>query len=702
MDDSTTGRRPIRIWTVTAVLLTLLWLPVAIWIVPAIIRGAYSGESFSFLSSLLSGRDIHPVERYLDAWRSLAIRLTVLLGVVLAISFVVVRFDRQWQRLMGWLIGGTASLGTGMLLRYGFLAGVAGGLFEAGYLTIREIADPRPAAGYYPELIWMAPLGAALTYMAIALILALIGRTGGTRVGLGRATLVFVFLVVYGLSHSRGITLHIAAKVVLSLGIAVAVTRLLTSRPDASITAIRRSSYAGAALLAVLCGIGIYRLPDLAERRALAGLPAAREGAPNVILIILDTVRAANLSLYGYDRQTTPAIDEWAASGVVFDRAVSTAPWTLPSHASMFTGQYGYVAGTGFQQPLDDRFRTLAEVLGDEGYATAGFVANLAYTSRPSGLHRGFARYEDYPITSGLVLRSSWPLRRIVGTIATLPGVPGWSVPRTAQSISTHFLDWLDGNDGRPFFAFLNFFDAHDPYRSPNRFRGKFGRPAEPGDNLADENQYRTEELGPWINAYDGSIAYIDDQLGRVFRALEARGLRENTLVILTSDHGEMFGEHQLIQHTGALYIPALHVPLAMSFPDVLPEGRRVDRSVSLRDLPATILDVIGAGASSPLPGHSLATLWTGAGEGTVSPALSELDTFDYAAEWKPIHRGDMRSLVDGPLHYILNGDGVEELYEWPSDPREEHDLIDMDARAPVLQRFRHTMDSLRVAPDGR
>ena len=582
-------------------------------------------------------------------------------------------------------------LSAGLLLRYALVFGALGGLLEAVYLSARHLIQHRPAAWYAPEVIWMAPLASAVVYLAVALVASPLLWATRLRLPVRIAVFALALPPLYGVTQLPGFALHRAAELVLALGVAVALARALGERPAAATRWVRRATPAVAALLLLLTAWGMWQLPRVRERRAAAGLPAAAAGATNVLLIILDTVRAANLSLYGYDRETSPNLDEWAASGVVFERAVAPSPWTLPSHASMFTGRYNLEVRTGISRALDRHHPTLAEVLARHGYATAGFTANLGYTSRASGLHRGFARYEDFPVDRGMFVTQSWVARQAGRLLRRLPGYPGWDVPKTAEHITDQLEGWLESRADRPFFVFLNYYDAHSPYRGPEQYRARFGVPAE--EEFSQDRQYTTEELQPWINAYDGSIAYIDDQLGRVFRMLETRGLRDNTLVIITSDHGEMFGEHGQIEHTNGLYMPALHVPLVMAYPGRVPPGARVAEPVSLRDLPATVLHLVGINDGGQIPGESLAAVWSGAGH-AMSPPLSELDHYDWAKPWMPISRGDMTSLVDGPLHYIRNGDGTEELYDVVLDPTAQHDLSETEALP--LSRLRAALDSIR------
>ena len=598
------------------------------------------------------------------------------------------------RRLRVWLTGSGNRLSLRFLVGYAVALGMFGGLLEALYRTMRQVVTTRPSSGYYPEVLWMGPVSAALVYGTLALVLGCLIRLVGQRIDVGRATFLFTLPTALALFRSPDIALYPIAEVLASFGIAMALGRAAAARAAGIERLIPRMTAVAGGLAVLLVATGASQLPKLRERRALAALPAAHPGAFNVLVIILDTVRAANLGLHGYDRPTSPNLDRWAATGVAFDHAIATAPWTLPSHATMFTGHYNLVTGTGIDRPLDGRLTTLADVLGGSGYATAAFVGNPGYTTRASGLHRGFARYEDFPVTPGMFMRTAWLARQVTRRLTAYTGLFRWDVPKRAERVTDEFESWLVTRPERPFFVFLNYYDAHGPYDAPPPYRGRFGPPLEE-ELLADE-PHSAEELESSVNAYDSCIAYIDDQLARVFELLSTNGLSENTLVVVTSDHGEMFGENGQVAHTSGLYMPALHVPLAMSLPGVLPAGVRVAGNVTLRDLPATILDVLDASADSPIPGESLARHWNGElPTVNASPLLSELDHYDWAPDWTPIHRGDMQSLVEGRLHYIRNGDGVEELYDAVADPAEANDLSRVAEMGPAMLRLRTRLDSV-------
>ncbi|MGH7657200.1 MAG: sulfatase, partial [Gemmatimonadales bacterium] len=363
-------------------------------------------------------------------------------------------------------------------------------------------------------------------------------------------------------------------------------------------------------------------LRGLAERRALARLPNASAGAPNILLIILDTVRASSLSLYGYDQPTTPGLDQRAKRGAVFDRALSTTSWTLPSHASMFTGRYPYNFPASWEIPLGSEFPTLAEVLQEHGYATGGFVANLLYTQRESGLARGFIHYEDFRVSREQLKESTALGQRIYEWQG------GWVSAKRAydrkpgEEVSSSFLRWVDQTRDAPFFAFLNYYDAHVPYRAPQPWRDRFKTGRRDRDR------------------YDASIAFLDQEIDGLLEELQARGHLENTIVVLTSDHGELFGEHGLEGHGNGLYDPTLHVPLVIWYPPVVQTGRRIERPVTLRDLPATLLDLAGI-ANHPLGGTSLRPLFRGdTATSGFSPLLAHLRKGIKTPPDQPVSKG--------------------------------------------------------------
>jgi arylsulfatase A-like enzyme len=207
-----------------------------------------------------------------------------------------------------------------------------------------------------------------------------------------------------------------------------------------------------------------------------------------------------------------------------------------------------------------------------------------------------------------------------------------------------------------------------------------------------------------YLDAYESAIAYLDHQLGLLFDELRKRGLLENTLIIITSDHGELIGEHGLFTHGTSLHRPLLHVPLVISFPTRLPQGVRVEEPVGLRDLPATIAELVNFQGEPRFPGNSLARYWTKgeASEIPATPLLSEVSkTIRERPEW-PASKGDMKSLVVNGLHYIKHSDGREELYDFDHDVNEERDLALSEEGHRVLGQLRLELERVLTHHDSR
>jgi arylsulfatase A-like enzyme len=531
---------------------------------------------------------------------------------------------------------------------------------------------------------WMIPLADVALFLVAGSILWAGQRFWPTRVtpevGLGLlATLSgWAVLLMYP-------PLHRGAALLLAAGVGYQCARLL---PLASPGFHRLLRLSTAAMLGVvvLCALVPRLTGSRREHATVAALLPARAGAPNVLLIILDTVRAMSLSLYGYERPTTPQLQRWASQGVVFDMALSPAPWTLPSHASMFTGRWPHELGVDWRVGLAPSFPTLAEQLAAAGYRTAGFVANTTYCSEETGINRGFQHWEDYPVSFQMVVKSASLGRALTGA-AWFRDLFHWYQPlarKHAAEISASLLGWLGDGSAEPWFVALNYLDAHAPYLPPAPFRDQFG-PTEPRSNptLQPFHTWLPEEITRQQNAYDASIAALDDELGRLFDSLEARGALRNTLVIVTSDHGEEFYEHQLMDHGNSLYLPSIHVPLLLWLPGTVPAGRRVTVPVTTRDLPATIMALAAPQEQAVLPGRSLVPLWADGGSAKAPDTLlSEVNYASGLPDRYPVSKGPMRSLLLEGLRLIKNGDQTTELYDFSTDQAEQTDLAAADTAA--------------------
>ncbi|MGE0352460.1 MAG: sulfatase [Gemmatimonadales bacterium] len=575
-----------------------------------------------------------------------------------------------------------------LLLAAGWLA-LAFGLLEAGIRLIQQQAFGKILL-LGPHVLWMAPTVNLVELGGLALVLVILGRRwpvlAGPKVGhplLGTLA-ILPLLLLYT-------PLHDWVALLLSLGIALRASHLIAARQVPAGRVVRRSlPWMAAAVLLAGPVIGGWRW--WSERRALAAVPPADASSPNLLLIIWDTVREQNLSAYGYHRPTTPRLERLAGDGVRFESAYATAPWTLPSHASMFTGRYPGEMSATLYQALDDTWPVLAGVLRDHGYATGGFVANMSYGTREHGLNRGFSHYEDFRITPGTVLWTS-RIGRVVledGTVRRAIGLQELLWRKPASVVTRDFLKWVRGLEGRPFFAFLNYFDAHQPYLPPEPFRSRF-ETAAPAGAFSRRVTAAFEDMTPaeirWSESrYDGTIAAMDDQIGHLLAGLDSAGLRERTIVIVTSDHGEHFGDHDRISHGNSLYRQLIEVPLVVSYPAAIPAGQTVSTPVSLRDLAATALDLLGIVDSAPFPGRTLARFWSDEQTPEPTTVVSEMPAAGGKGAW---------SLVAWGYHFIHWWRMPPQLYQLAADPLEERNLADSAGAQPLMASFRALADSL-------
>jgi hypothetical protein len=427
--------------------------------------------------------------------------------------------------------------------------GVITGLAEVALLAVKRLLLHK-LIFVSTDTIWMAPLADVLLFAVPALILFLLARKWQSFVSLRVIVLVFSFMSY--LSVLLMITsLDRIAVLVLAAGLATQTARLVAAHPNvlcalvlhtmawARVPSIRRGGNetraasqardtshrltrrefllsAGTTIAGLAVGVQGWQL--FVENRALADLPPVPSSRPNVLLVVLDTVRAQNLGLYGYQRPTTPQIERLAQTGVRFERAISTAPWTLTSHASLFTGHYPHELSANWDTPLDATYPTLAEVLAAYGYLTGGFVGNNINVSTETGLNRGFAHYEDYQVSLAQTVMSSSLGRTVAEERSLRQFIDNYEIlgRKTAEEVSREFLRWLAALDRRrPFFAFLNYFDAHSPYLPPQPFAAKFEHQGFQRMPLFyPTRKWSTPEIEAERAAYDGAIAYIDYNVG--------------------------------------------------------------------------------------------------------------------------------------------------------------------------------------------
>lgn len=449
----------------------------------------------------------------------------------------------------------------------------------------------------------------------------------------------------------------------------------------------RRSATAEvAALLFILTLTAAFEAAPL--RAPVAPRPSARR--PNVILVVLDTVRADHLSVYGYERDTTPTLRSFASEAVRFNEAVSTDGMTLTSHASLFTGLYGLRHGAHPSadapggRPLSAEFETMAEILNRNGYETAAIVANTGYLRPFFNLHQGFQHYDVRGPRMRLEGCPRFLLRGGLSEAALwlLPDTDLSRWTRNAEEINRAVFDFLEkqADRSRPLFLFLNYMDAHRPYLSPSPFRERFpGRDPRYGlrhhrrvmrDVMTHKRPISPSERNHLISQYDGALAYLDEQLGRLFAKLKAENLWESSLVIVTSDHGESFGERSLIEHGAGAVESQLRIPLLIRYPGG-PRGQVKLVRASTIDILPTVLAVAGIEIPAGVDGRSLLE----ADSLSSRPVFAESYPTGITMALDRRFRIPERAVYERRWKLIDSRFGRRELYDVFADPAETVDL---------------------------
>lgn len=409
----------------------------------------------------------------------------------------------------------------------------------------------------------------------------------------------------------------------------------------------------GAGLVAAWSSPELVRAPGPASNRTAAASSAGKS-RPNIVWISLDTLRADHLGTYGYERPTSPNLDAFAARGLRFDWAISQAPWTRPSHRSMLTGVYPASRG-GLDSPM------LGEVLHRAGYETIAATGGGQVDST-LGFDRGFGIY------------------RVWDWIHEPQKMVDWTRERAERA-------------DRPFFAFLHCYEVHEPYTHPRFAEGM------PSGRLTGEvskeiwNRLRkrfTDDEQRYAEAmYDGDLAYTDGKLGEFFAGFERAGLLADSIVIVTSDHGEQFWEHGSWGHGQNLYDHQLHVPLLVYLPDAVREdlnrkGRTqgkaalvqgtIEDQIELIDLYPTLLELLGVELESPVNGRSLVPLLAGLGSLPAREAFAE-HTNVKEKEQKGLRTPRYKFIVSIPRRSSEDGEESYELFDLKRDPGEQNNL---------------------------
>jgi len=421
---------------------------------------------------------------------------------------------------------------------------------------------------------------------------------------------------------------------------------------------------------------------------------AASAGRPNLVMIVLDTVRADHMSVYGYERKTTPKLETFARAATLYRNAIATSDVTLSTHASLFTGLYPSFHGAHYTGeaawqgvPLDSRVETLAETLSKSGYATASIAANYGYLGPHFGLQQGFAQSDTRAPVLLINGSKRFFLRDRVRRLLA------WAFPsrefdrqtRMGEEITgdaLRFLEPFRGGKG-PFFLFLNYMDAHSPYVPPapydTMFPGldsmfthpKFNAMAE--EVMREKRPIRDAERNHIISQYDGAIAYLDKQVGDILNRLKEWDLAGNTLVIVTSDHGEAVGDRFLLEHGGvSAYQEHVRVPLLIRYPGGQSQGLVVDETVSQVDVMPTSLAVLGLKGPARTQGFDLRNV--------DSLRDRRVYTECFASKLlRPLHpkfNRDVRAVYAGGVKFIHPTAGPREMYRLAEDPQEQRNVF--------------------------
>ena len=470
---------------------------------------------------------------------------------------------------------------------------------------------------------------------------------------------------------------------------------------------------------------------------ACSGPDSEGSARPNLLLVSVDCLRADHVSCYGYERETTPTLDQLAVDGVRFERTISSSSWTLPAHLSMLTGlpvsAHGVdddrlysrqdAQGAPIEVPLRGVF--VSEVLQSAGYATAGFFT-WKYLEDQFGFGPGFDVWErlghtfySHPEVGPQwdQLQATQDVEGMKALAAKHPDLFDAARPSAPETID-RALAWLsehgDTSSDQPFFLFVHLFDAHDPYHPPEPHFSLFGEGYEgpiDGHHVTSADSPVRGDMDPadlkrLVSLYDGAIHFVDAELARLLEGLRAQGLRENTLVMVTADHGEEFFEHGHKTHRRQLYMESISVPLILSWPNGLPAGQVVKETTGLVDLVPTLLSAAGVESPVPTAGRDLLPLARGEPGGRAPGYLAELTLFDGGGapqRHASIISGDQQWLLQarGPakweaLHFDLTANPLG------AGPGQAVDMDASEGPAELLERQRALLQRLRAAQPTR
>lgn len=408
---------------------------------------------------------------------------------------------------------------------------------------------------------------------------------------------------------------------------------------------------------------------------------------PNIILIVMDATRARNLSCYGYARQTTPNLDRLAETSVLYEQAITAAGWSLPAHASLFTGLYPSRHGADDQHKyLDSTHPTLAERLSARGYHTLAFCEN-PYVGPATGLERGFQWFNRIfgDRTKPAFRKMPRLKRKLTNGFAKLRGAQDAG----AAHINAQVLASLRRlpKTAAPFFMFMHYEDTHAPYRLPKKFarflpinidlNAALQVNQDPWQHLINPRAMTSHDFEILRALYDSEIFYVDYRIGQVLDELRALQMFDTSLIIVTADHGENIGEHGMLAHKYCLYDTLMHVPLLIHYPVGVSNPGRVSHQVQTLDLVPTILNLLDDHAARETQGCDL--LSSTRRDFTIAEqSRPDLSKFHTRFPGVDVSRFDRTLTMFRTERYkfIWASDGKHELYDLADDPSEQKNLI--------------------------
>ncbi len=418
-----------------------------------------------------------------------------------------------------------------------------------------------------------------------------------------------------------------------------------------------------------------------------ASVPTSSKASINVVIIVMDTARQDRLACYGYEKNTSPNLTRLAAKSATYTRAYTPGGWTAPAHASLFTGLFSIAHQTTQENwRMGDHLTTLAEVFKAQGYETIGIVENAMLNTR-FNFNKGFSQYYE-----------------------------SWRFAKEGENIAFSLFkkSLAKRNTKKPFLTFINLNEPHSPYNSSEQFYYQFvsDRSITIEENMwreffSGEKTFTENEIRHLNELYDAELLYVDYLIEKMIQELQTRNLWEETVFIVTSDHGENIGDHGMMDHVFSLNESVIKIPLIIHYPKFFPPGIRHEYPVQLTDIFPTLLEIIGADATRyPSQGRSL----IGRKPGDNALILSEyyypkqaleamgkrgLVKLDEKKTPLDKYKRRIKALIKEDMKLIWGSDGRHELYNLRRDPQEKENLIARQEYAKTVQELLKLLDNL-------